>query len=1253
MTLISAYRFFLALAGQLSGTWAQPANVQDVFASLGAFAAGAEGAEREALAAAAELLAGLASRRAARSAGAGPPREKVLPESTFGASDAPPESEKPTFQQTPPRGKDCVGKACGNEQNASSAPEPDKDARASNELPPRFTKAPPPLRDGDTHSEGLRGGGRDPDPFADLLRGFGSRPEELRAAREKAREDLSEAEKAQKEATRLVVDLERQLREARANATRWEAEVKARKTAKREAERAVLRAYTDIAESVAHAAEQALGALRGGRADGAAKEADSGRTRIEPSPFAEAVLWGARHYKGDAHKLRCCDFYDLSQLRSPVTVRSITLPKGVRAVLYPSGGSGLDQTGRIKGPDSVEIFGSVSEVDGLIDFSRSCCQGIQLLPGVEHNIDESVMLYEKEGYEGEAFAYRPGDHELDRPRKIASVRVPAGLQVTLYAAPLLGEGSFVGFLKHDTAIFPQEETYVKQQSSLRVPVASLRVRQIKESDLHGIFVFPEPSFGGRSQFFPSGKHYIYPETWPEVKSAKPTGRTFARFFTDQGLLTVREDSPSVEEKYIRPRALEVSSVCEPLDFCGEHGRCVAPQRCECSGSFQGESCHLQVPDESSAIVCDRNSVVVGETLPCRLLPRRYNLAANATSLFLQVKLAGDARACGLLAGSPVVALERRLAGPAQERRAFAFDAVFNATGAFAAPFDFFIFGRPQGGVFAPQIQVLQRCDLPGTSAKVQCDATSPTDSVALCSVSLHRSAPLECPRGALRVLLLLGGTRPAEVLAVVADSEVAPDRLNFTLDQRQLLTADSGKLRFAVEVRHGPAWTAPTLRLEVEAQVGSMRRQTTTLPTAEGLLRAGLVDQAVDVLGACADMDKACAALRAAMLSSRLQMSRNALEASDFAAALEAARQARRLGGSGAALAALGHAFLALGHGDAARHNFRGCDELDGTGAGAQCRTLADAVVQLQADAAALANGSSWAEAEALAMKLLHDHGTTWPAFASNVWGLEANMVICMARHAVNVTDVDAAVKPCADVAAAPAAMRQLLDAQKLLRCHVALAEALERARSLEAALAAAEAAESLLEDSELDDMAAVVRLLRERLARAARQENEKAGGAGNSSSAKAKRPEPTDYYAVLGLAKNATAAEIKRAYRQMALKYHPDKNSDPEAVDIFLDVQKAYQVLSDESLRRKHDAGDKNVGEEAGTQNMKPMQFRVLERDHKRGIAKVWWHDPNTGEEGIMEMEIETEEEVSSSSVTLQLYAHCCLPEARAAAAA
>lgn len=63
------------------------------------------------------------------------------------------------------------------------------------------------------------------------------------------------------------------------------------------------------------------------------------------------------------------------------------------------------------------------------------------------------------------------------------------------------------------------------------------------------------------------------------------------------------------------------------------------------------------------------------------------------------------------------------------------------------------------------------------------------------------------------------------------------------------------------------------------------------------------------------------------------------------------------------------------------------------------------------------------------------------------------------------------------------------------------------------------------------------------------------------------------DYYEVLGVAKNASADEIKKAYRKLAIKYHPDKNPDnKEAEEKFKEAAEAYSVLSDADKKAKYD---------------------------------------------------------------------------------
>ena len=62
------------------------------------------------------------------------------------------------------------------------------------------------------------------------------------------------------------------------------------------------------------------------------------------------------------------------------------------------------------------------------------------------------------------------------------------------------------------------------------------------------------------------------------------------------------------------------------------------------------------------------------------------------------------------------------------------------------------------------------------------------------------------------------------------------------------------------------------------------------------------------------------------------------------------------------------------------------------------------------------------------------------------------------------------------------------------------------------------------------------------------------------------------DVYETLGVSKNASADEIKQAYRKMAKKYHPDLNHEPGAADKFKEVQEAYDVLSDADKKARYD---------------------------------------------------------------------------------
>lgn len=104
-----------------------------------------------------------------------------------------------------------------------------------------------------------------------------------------------------------------------------------------------------------------------------------------------------------------------------------------------------------------------------------------------------------------------------------------------------------------------------------------------------------------------------------------------------------------------------------------------------------------------------------------------------------------------------------------------------------------------------------------------------------------------------------------------------------------------------------------------------------------------------------------------------------------------------------------------------------------------------------------------------------------------------------------------------------------------------------------------------------------------------------------------------TNYYQVLGVQKSAPAEEIKRAFRKLAKRYHPDVNQgSQEAARKFREVQQAYEVLSDPEARRSYDNGVRSGGAQRGKEAEARGRSGMRQDGNMRGEP----FDPSRAEE-------------------------------------
>lgn len=99
------------------------------------------------------------------------------------------------------------------------------------------------------------------------------------------------------------------------------------------------------------------------------------------------------------------------------------------------------------------------------------------------------------------------------------------------------------------------------------------------------------------------------------------------------------------------------------------------------------------------------------------------------------------------------------------------------------------------------------------------------------------------------------------------------------------------------------------------------------------------------------------------------------------------------------------------------------------------------------------------------------------------------------------------------------------------------------------------------------------------------------------------------DYYQILGLNKGASLVEVKKAYRKMALKYHPDHNPDPGAHDRFILIGEAYSYLSNPNRKARYDNGS----QQAAAQRARQQQYEQWVRRERARARQKAEQDANT----------------------------------------